>query len=204
VVNQRGLAGINRVSVRGRSNIAGRLDPTTVDRARHGDLEAFEAIVRDRIGVVYRLTLAIVGNEADAADATQDTFVAAWRQIRRLRDESRLDAWLSRIAVNSARMLARTRRRRLVREIAGLGTEALEQRSTGDDPGARGTGDAQILGETLDRISPDQRTILALHHLDGRPIAEIATILDVPEGTAKSRLFAARRALAAALEKAEQ
>jgi RNA polymerase sigma-70 factor (ECF subfamily) len=201
-VNRRGLAGINRVSVHGRSNIAARLDPTTVDRARHGDLEAFEAIVRDRMGVVYRLTLAIVGNEADAADATQDTFVAAWRQIRGLRDEARLDAWLSRIAVNAARMVARGRRRRSVREIPGLDALVPDVASPTGDPGGHVAEDARLLGQALDRLPPDQRSILALHHLDGRGIAEIASILAIPEGTAKSRLFAARRALAAELEKA--
>lgn len=203
-MNQRGPAGINRVSVHGRSNIGARLDPTIVDRARHGDLEAFEAIVRDRMGVVYRLTLAIVGNEADASDATQDAFVAAWRQIRGLQDEARLDAWLARIAVNAARMTARGRRRRSVREIPGLDVVAPEMGSPTGDPGGRVAEDARLLGQALDRLPPDQRTILALHHLDGRGIAEIAKILDIPEGTAKSRLFAARRALAAALEKAEQ
>jgi RNA polymerase sigma-70 factor (ECF subfamily) len=156
------------------------------------------------MGAVYRLTLAIVGNESDAADATQDAFVAAWRQIRSLRDEARLDAWLSRIAVNSARMLARARRRRLVREIPGFDAAALDVRSPSGDPGDRAASDARILGDALDRLSADQRVILALHHLDGRGLAEISAILGIPEGTTKSRLFAARRALAAELEKAEQ
>jgi RNA polymerase sigma-70 factor, ECF subfamily len=155
------------------------------------------------MGVVYRLTLAIVGNEADAADATQDAFVAAWRQIRGLRDEARLDAWLSRIAVNAARMVARGRRRRLVREIPGLGMAAAEVASPAGDPSGRVVEDARLLAQALERLSADKRSILALHHLDGRGIAEIATILAIPEGTAKSRLFAARRALALELERAE-
>ena len=61
---------------------------------------------------VYRLTFAILGNEADAADAAQETFVAAWRQIRRLRQPDRFDSWLQRVAVNAARMTHRARRRR--------------------------------------------------------------------------------------------
>ena len=156
------------------------------------------------MGAVYRVTLAIVGNEADAADATQEAFVAAWRQIRSLRDEARLDAWLSRIAVNSARMVTRARRRRSIREIPGLDVVAPEVESPTGDPGGRVAEDARLLAQALDRLPPDQRSILALHHLDGRGVAEIATILDIPEGTAKSRLFAARRALATVLEKAEQ
>src|SRR5687767_9330959 len=66
---------------------------------------------------VYRISFAILGDEADARDAAQDTFVTAWRQIRGLRDADRFDAWLQRVAVNAARMAHRARRRRGVREI---------------------------------------------------------------------------------------
>lgn len=148
---------------------------------------------------MYRLTLAIVGNEADAADATQETFIAAWRQLRGLRDPDRLDAWLSRIAVNTARMLARGRTRRAVREIPGYGPAAEAVPSPFGNPAGQAAADARALGAALDRLPNDQRTILALRHLEGRGIAEIATVLGIREGTAKSRLFAARRALAMAL-----
>ena len=153
---------------------------------------------------VYRLALAIVGNEADAADATQDTFVAAWRQLGSLRDPARIDAWLARIAVNSARMVARGRRRRTVREIAGTDPTSFDPPSVADDPAASAADDARTIGAALERLSADQRSILALHHLDGRSVAEVGAILDVPEGTVKSRLFTARRALMAAIEEADR
>ena len=149
---------------------------------------------------VYRLTLAIVGNEADASDATQDAFLAAWRQIGSLRDVDRVDAWLARIAVNSARMLARGRRRRSVREIPGLAPNTTDLPSTVGDPAGHLAEDARELGAALEHLTPDQRAILALHYLDGRGISEIASILEIPEGTVKSRLFAARRALVARLD----
>lgn len=198
-VNRRGVTGINPLERPRRSSIAASLDPAIVEQAIRGDLGAFDTIVRDRIGAVYRLTLAIVGNEADAADATQDAFVAAWREIRRLRDADRLEAWLARIAVNSARMVARAKRRRFVREIPGL--SALEGTLPAPDGEGRAPGadDARILGAALESIPAEQRTILALHHLEGRGVAEIGAILRIPTGTAKSRLFTARRALAAAL-----
>lgn len=153
---------------------------------------------------VYGLTFAILGNEADAADATQDAFVAAWRQIRSLRDADRFEAWLSRIAGNAARMVARGRRRRTVREIPGIDPVAVDRQTTTTDPATAAAGDARALGAALDRLTPDQRSILALHHLDGRSIPEIGVILDIPEGTVKSRLFTARRALMAALAEADR
>ena len=171
------------------------LDRSLIDRARNGDLDAFEAIVRARMDAVYRLTNAILGDEADARDAAQETFVLAWRELPRLRDSEKFEAWLQRIAVNAARMTLRARGRRRVREIPSSQVDALAGHVATDPAGA----DAARLGAALERLDVDQRAILVLHHLDGRPLAELATILDIPVGTAKSRLFAARRALEQAL-----
>lgn len=143
---------------------------------------------------VYRLALAVAGDEADAADIAQDALVAAWRQLPKLRDVDRFDAWLHRIVVNTARMALRGRRRRRVREISDgeLGSVASSPTSVMPSDGRR-------LAAALGALSTDQRTLLALHHLEGRRLDEIAAILDVPVGTVKSRLFAARRALDASL-----
>ena len=143
---------------------------------------------------VYRLSYAILGNEADARDAAQETFVTAWRQIGKLRDPERFDAWLQRIAVNAARMTHRARRRRGVREIAASQIEQLAA-----DP-ATGSDDARRLERALATLDVDQRSILALHHLEGRSVAELAEVLQIPVGTVKSRLYTARRALQAALD----
>jgi RNA polymerase sigma-70 factor, ECF subfamily len=152
------------------------------------------------MGAVYRLTLAIVGNEADAADATQDAFIAAWKQVRSLRDASRLEAWLGRIAINSARMVVRGRRRRSVREIRDLDgvrmTAVAEPSAAGFSPAER---DGRVLAAALERLDPGKRAILALRHLEEKGIPEIAATLRIPQGTAKSRLFTARKALQAAL-----
>lgn len=188
---------------RGRTAIGPAPDRSIVDRARHGDLDAFEQLVRARMDAVYRLTHAIVNDPADAADAAQETFVAAWRQLRGLRDPDRFDAWLQRIAVNAARMTLRARGRRRVREIAAsAATEAAGSAgatASGEADSWRPTDDGARLASALDRLTADQRALLALHHLDGRAIDEIAAVLGIPAGTVKSRLFTARRALNAAL-----
>jgi RNA polymerase sigma-70 factor (ECF subfamily) len=147
---------------------------------------------------VYRLTSAILGDEADARDAAQETFVAAWRQIRRLREPDKLDAWLQRIAVNAARMTMRARGRRRVREIPSSTVAALADRTAGT-----GRDDAAVLDAALAKLPIEQRAILVLHHLDGRPLTEVAAILEIPVGTAKSRLFHARAALETALRATE-
>jgi RNA polymerase sigma-70 factor (ECF subfamily) len=145
---------------------------------------------------VYRLTFAILGNEADATDAAQETFVAAWRNVRRLRDPDRFDAWLQRVAINTARMAHRARRRRAVREIPAsdvIGPSGTPAAPTVED-------DAIVLDRALERLPVEQRAILVLHHLEGRAVAEIADILEVPVGTVKSRLHTARQALHAAID----
>ncbi|MBA2718491.1 MAG: RNA polymerase sigma factor [Chloroflexi bacterium] len=176
------------------TRIGPAIDRSLIDRARNGDLDAFETIVRARMDDVYRLTSAILGNEADARDAAQETFVAAWRQLARLREPEKFEAWLQRVAVNSARQTHRSRSRRRIREIPSSTVAALADRAAGAPPD-----DAAILDAALARLPVDQRAILVLHHLEGRPIAELASILEIPEGTAKSRLFTARRALADAI-----
>ena len=205
-MNHRAASGINSMNPVAREG-SRRLDRALVEQARRGDIDAFEAIVRSRIDAVYRLSLAILGDEADARDATQETFVAAWRRIGSVRDLDRFDAWLQRIAVNAARMALRARRRRLVREIPSddvvrLAAATPGERSAGLDgietAGDRAS-DGDRLGRAMGRLSLDQRTILALHHLEGHGLDEIAATLGIPVGTAKSRLFTARRALAAAV-----
>lgn len=148
---------------------------------------------------VYRLSYAILGNEADARDAAQETFVAAWRSIGALRDPARLDAWLQRTAVNAARQTIRAARRRRIREIPSSTVVDLAARAA-----PAGSDDAAVLDAALASLPVDQRTLLVLRHLEGRSIGEIAAILEVPDGTAKSRLFAARRALAAAVAREEE
>jgi len=181
------------------TRIGPAIDRSLIDRARNGDPDAFETIVRARMDAVYRLTSAILGDEADARDAAQEAFVAAWRQLPRLREPEKFEAWLQRVAVNASRMTLRARGRRRVREIPSSRVAALSDRVTAADSSA----DAARLDEALRGLSVDQRAILVLHHLDGRPVAELAAILDIPIGTAKSRLFTARRALAAALARDE-
>jgi len=172
-----------------------------VQRARTGDTAAFEVLVGSWLEPAFRIASAILGNEADARDATQDAFLAAWRRLRQLRDPERFDGWLYRILVNSCRGLRRGRRRVAEREIPMSALwEGLEP---ADDLAAR-TDERAASQDAIERawfrLSVAERTIIALHHLEHRPVAEIAAVLGIPTGTAKSRLFHARRSLDQALE----
>lgn len=197
-MNLTASTGIKCFERRRETPIGPAIDRSVIDRARHGDLDAFELIVHARMDAVYRLTAAILGDEADARDAAQETFVAAWRELARLRDPERFDAWLQRVAVNASRMSLRARGRRRVREIPSSQVAALASRI-----GSDGGSDASRLDAALDRLPIEQRAILVLHHLEGNSLEDVAATFEIPVGTAKSRLFHARHALEAALRAAE-
>ena len=161
------------------------MDRELVDRVRAGDREAFDLIVAAKSKWAYGTALAILGNDADAWDAAQEAFAAAWRGIGGLKDVDRFDAWFGRILVNRCRTTLRRRRR--VRE--------LDLDKAADALAPSGALDGADFDEAFDRLSVDQRTILVLHHLHGYGVREMAAWLGIPTGTVKWRLNRARNAL---------
>jgi RNA polymerase sigma-70 factor (ECF subfamily) len=179
------------------------MERALVERTLTGDRAAFDDLVRSRIDLVYRTSLAILGDTADAADATQETFVSAWRHRGSLREPERFDAWLGRINVNACRAVLRRRGRSKVRELR---LEGADGRTTLDLPHPAGplddrVADADVFDRAFARLTVEDRALLVLHHLHERPVAEIAAALDVPMGTVKARLYRARAALESALAK---
>jgi RNA polymerase sigma-70 factor (ECF subfamily) len=171
---------------------AGARDDALVDRARRGEHDAFARLIEPRAGQLLRTARAILGNESDAYEAAQEALIAAWVRLPALRDADRFDAWLNRTLVNKCRDALRKRGR--VREI-DLGATDL---AVPDTTQAR-VAEASVQA-AFDRLSIDERHILVLHHLNDIPLAQIACQLGIPLGTAKSRLWSARRHLERALE----
>jgi RNA polymerase sigma-70 factor (ECF subfamily) len=177
------------------------IETSLAERARHGDRDAFERLVDGRLTSTFRIAMAILGNEADARDATQEAFLRAWRDLPGLRDVERFESWFGRILVNACRSAVRGRRRRSVREIAvGAlpgGGEGFDTPAPAED--ARMV-EADVLDRALDRLSVAERTLLALHHFEEVSLDAIGRQMGIPAKTVKSRLFSARRALERALE----
>jgi len=169
------------------------VDPDDVARARAGDSLAFERLMETRVTAMTRTAMAILGREDEAGDAVQETLVAAWRSVGSLRDPSAFDAWLTRILVNRCRRGLRRFRVTRIREIPMDAVSDADQPRL-SDPGGEVV-NRRALERAFERLSVDDRTLLVLHHLDQRSVAWIAGALGIPEGTAKSRLHAARRSL---------
>ena len=172
-------------------------DRDLVTRAQHGELAAFEDLIRTRLDRLFRTACGILGDPSDAEDATQETCISAWQKLPTLRDAERLDAWLGRILLNACRMRLRSRRR--VREIA------IDEGRTGADlpDQSRMTERAEDVDRVvraLDRVSVDDRALLLMHHVHDERVETIAATLGIPTGTVKWRLSRARRAVQLALE----
>jgi RNA polymerase sigma-70 factor (ECF subfamily) len=167
------------------------MDRELLIRARAGDREAFELIVVAKGEPLFRTALAILGNEADARDATQEAFISSWRSFSRLRDIERFDAWLGRILINQCRMTLRRRRR--VREVAV--DESVDQSARRFAPSSPNDDSSSDFDDAFSRLTVDQRAMLVLHHLHGYGVREIGAWLGIPSGTVKWRLNRARNAL---------
>lgn len=175
-------------------------------RAAAGDREAFAQIAAAWQDRLYNALRKMTGNDDDAADLTQETFVKALDHLASFRNESSAYTWLFRIAMNLATSQFRqARRRRTVQagQLAGRddddkGANVLDDRpssfDTPDCVAQKHERDAQV-SAALARLPDDQRSLLVLRDIEGMDYQQIADVLAVPLGTLKSRLFRARLAL---------
>jgi RNA polymerase sigma factor (sigma-70 family) len=171
-----------------------------VVRACAGDHAAFSQLATTSIGSLYRIAQLILRDNDLAEDAVQDSLIAAWRDIRSLRDPDRFEAWLHRLTVRACYRVAGRRRRRKVMEVE-LG--AAHQPSSMDD-------DQRLLlaRDQLERgfrgLSPEERAVLVLRYYLDLPVADAAAVLGIPLGTMKSRLNRATQALRSAIDAHER
>ncbi len=165
-----------------------------VELARSGDQEAFSALAASVVDRLYATAVLILRDHSMADDATQETIVRAWRDLRSLRDPDRFDAWLRRLLVNACHDEGRRQRQRRP-EMTLLPSH---EPAVGDSSIAVANQDALERG--FRRLTPDHRTAVVLHHYVGLSLPEVAEAIGVPLGTAKSRVHHATQALRAALE----
>jgi RNA polymerase sigma-70 factor (ECF subfamily) len=163
-----------------------------VDRARRGDREAFSVLAGGAVDRLYGIARLILRDAELAEDATQDALVRAWRDLPTLRDVERFDAWLYRLIVRACADVGRHRRKWRA-EITVLPAEPAEADKTSD------LADRDLLERGLRRLTDAQQAILVLRFYIGLTPSEVAETLDIPVGTAKSRLHYAIEALRAAI-----
>ena len=160
----------------------------------------FETRLVESSTLAFRVAYSVLRQREDAEDVAQEAFAKAYRCFQQLRDRDRFRAWLVRMTWRMALDRQRSNRRRLAREVlasaevveAGLQTR-LRPESTGDALISRER-DEQ-LWQAIDALPEKLRLVIVLAGIEGHDIREVASLLDVPDGTVKSRLFLARKQL---------
>lgn len=163
-----------------------------VELAMRGDHDAFAALIGAATNRVYSLACLILRDTDRAEDATQEAIVRAWRELPRLRDPARFDAWLRRLVVNACYDEARQVRRRAEVSLLSAG-----DRSSADPYGPLVERDR--VDRAFRRLPLEQRAVLALQHHFELSNVEIAATLGLPIGTVKSRIRYGLSAMRAAM-----
>jgi RNA polymerase sigma-70 factor, ECF subfamily len=183
-------------------------DEQMVERALSGDPEAFGEIVRRWERRIFALSFGMLGREEDARDATQETFLSAFRNLRGFRGEAKVSSWLHRIAVNQC--ITRQRRAK-VRSETALEDEAEKNAAVFALPAegspARVAEHGQIsvaVRKAVIALPPDLRQVVVMKEFEDLTFQEISDVLGVPLSTVKSRLYTALRQLQMRLQKFDQ
>ena len=182
-------------------------DQTLVERAQSGDKRAFELLVVRYQSRLSRLLSRLVRDPAELEDVTQEAFIRAYRALGSFRGESAFYTWLYRIGMNTAKNHLAASGRRIPSTSQRVQDEDAESSDDARTPRDLGTPESLLLSrEVADTVNramemlPDElRSAIQLRELEGLSYEEIATLMDCPIGTVRSRIFRAREAIAGRL-----
>ena len=180
-------------------------DEIIVERALTGDAEAFGELVRRWERRIFALTYGMLGREEDARDATQETFLAAFRNLRGFRGEAKVSSWLHRIAVNQC--ISR-QRRSTVRSESALEdehetTDFATPLSHSPAHVVEGRQETAAVRRAINSLSIELRQVVVMKEFEELTFRQIADALDLPLSTVKSRLYTALKQLQMRLQKFE-
>lgn len=171
------------------------MDEQLIRRAARGDAEAFDALARDRIDRLFAIAVRILRDHHDAEDAVQQALWTAWADLPGLREPSRFDAWLYRVLVRQCYKAGRSRRRH-----AAVVRLAPDLETVPDATGRDTVADRDELDRAFATLSTEHRAVVVLHHYLGLGFEEVAAVLEIPPGTARSRAHYAMARLRQAIQ----
>ena len=155
----------------------------------------FEDRLKDSSGLAFGIAYGVLRNREDAEEVAQEAFARAFRRFGQLKDRHRFRAWLTRMTWRLAIDRWRADRRRVVREQAALDLHS----QTSAEDAAVALERSEHVWRAIDRLPDKLRIVIVLAAIEGHETREVARLLDLPEGTVKSRLFLARKQLAESL-----
>ena len=171
-----------------------------VHSAQKGDTSAFGQLVEAHQSKIYSLCYLMTGNAEDAADLTQEVFLSAWRSLSRFQEQSSFGTWVYRMATNASIDFLRREKRR---QVLSMTMEEDSEERQAQVPDERYSPHRlleqkearQAVADALAALSPEHRQVLVLREMEGLSYQEIGQLLDLEEGTVKSRIARARLAL---------
>jgi len=182
-----------------------RTDEHIVERALTGDADAFGEIVKRWERRIFALAYGMLGREEDARDATQETFIAAFKNLRAFRGDAKVSSWLHRIAVNQC---ITKQRRAKVRGEAALDDEQEKNASSFAAPleqlpthVAEGQERIEAVRRAVNGLPIELRQVVVMKEFEDLTFREIAEVLELPLSTVKSRLYTALKQLEMRLQK---
>jgi RNA polymerase sigma-70 factor (ECF subfamily) len=180
-------------------------DGAAVERARSGDGDAFRLLVERHSRNVFRLAFRMTGNEHDAEDVVQETFLRAYRQLDKYETRASFGTWLFRIASNYSLDLLRSRKRREDKRERGTAeqTDILEGMPSLNPGPDRVAFSGQVQGHVqaaLGKLSDQERMAFVLRHFEGMSIVEIGHVLGTNTNATKHSIFRAVQKLRRSLE----
>ncbi len=152
-----------------------------IRQAKDGNPDAFVELMEQNKSAMYKTAVAILHNDADAADAIQEAILSSWKNINKLKNEKYFKTWLTRILINSCKDIIRKNQNTIY-------LESYDSIDTGTDTSLS---DRRIK-ESFDSISDNYRLILTLYYTQGLTVKEISKLLDMKENTVKTRLSRGR------------
>jgi RNA polymerase sigma-70 factor (ECF subfamily) len=164
------------------------------DSAAEAVPRELEHLLAESAPLAYRVALGVLRNPAEAEDVAQEALIRAYRKFDRLRDARRFRSWLVRVTFRLAVDCSRSARRREQRETLWARPELRPPVQSVEEIAASRQFE-QRLGRALDELPDRLRLVILLTAIEGHSVDEVAVLLDVPAGTVKSRLFAARKRL---------
>jgi RNA polymerase sigma-70 factor (ECF subfamily) len=170
-------------------------DADCVRRIQHGEVDAFEVLVRRHEKTIFNLVYRLLGDYDDAIEVSQEVFLSAYRAIGQFRGDANFSTWLYRIALNHATTRRRSNNSRQHRTAPIEDMELIRD----SQPGPAETLEKKEMQErvqlALNKLSPEDAAVILLRDLQDVPYDEVARLLEIPVGTVKSRLHRARQAL---------
>ena len=180
-------------------------DAVVVAKVRAGDQDAFGVLVERHSAALFRLIFRMTGNEQDAEDTVQETFLRAYRQLNRFESRANFSTWLHRIAANCSLDLLRKRTRQGQRfesleMISGEALLTLHSSTSTPDRAILNTEIQHKVESALDQLTPMERTAFVLRHFENNSIEEIGSALNLGQSAAKQAIFRAVQKVRRSLE----